>query len=147
MTWQRLKVSIPDDYTPQEREDFGVLIADFIRERTAEGIGVRNGRNYKFPPYSAAYVSSLAFKTAGKSKSQVNLRLSEDMLTDLGVISTKPGEVIIGFERGSDSNEKAEGNILGSYGRDPNPRRARNFLGVTKSELAALVKKFERERG
>ena len=146
MAWQRLKLEIPDDYSPQEREDFGVLVADFIRERSSDGIGVRNGRNYRFPSYSESYVKSLAFRQAGKSKGRVNLRLSEDMLTDLDVLSTKPGEVTVGFENGTESNEKAEGNILGSYGADPSPRKARNFLGLTSRELQALVKKFERER-
>lgn len=147
MAWQRLKLEIPDDYTPTERRDFGVLVADYIRERTAKGVGVRDGATYKFPGYSPSYVKSLDFKIAGKSKGQVNLELSGDMLAELDVLSARPGEVVVGFERGSLENDKAEGNILGSYGGDPNPKRARNFLGLTERELAALVKKFERERG
>jgi hypothetical protein len=147
MAWQRLKLEIPEEYTPSEREDFGVLVADYIRERTAKGVGVRDGSTYKFPGYSPSYVKSLDFKIAGKSKGQVNLELSGDMLAELDVLRTKPGEVVVGFEKGTEANDKAEGNILGSYGGDPNPKRARNFLGLTARELEALVRKFERERG
>jgi hypothetical protein len=132
MAWQRLKVEVPKEYSPTEREDFGVLVADYIRERTAKGVGVRDGATYKF---------------AGKSKGKVDLVLSGDMLAELDVLRTKPGEVVVGFENGTEANDKAEGNILGSYGGDPNPKRARNFLGLTSREVEALVRKFERERG
>ena len=147
MAWQRVKVEIPRDYTPTEREDFGVLVADYIRDRTAKGRGVLNGVPYKFKGYSPGYVASLDFKIAGKSKSKPDLVLSGDMLTDLDVQRTKPGEVIVGFENGSESNDKAEGNILGSYGRSPDTGPRRSFLELTGKEIGALVRAFERERG
>ena len=109
------------------------MIVDYIRERTKEGTGIRsNGRLYDFPDYTPTYR-----KIKGQSK--VDLTLSDDMLSAMRVLSLRGSTAIIGFDNGTEENAKAEGNILGSYGRDPNPRKARSFLGVNKQELADIL--------
>lgn len=147
MTWQRVKISIPESYGPKEREDLGFAILEFIRKRTQSGVGLNaeGTRNKSFPAYSKSYMESLDFKIAGKS-SKVDLTLSGDMLDAMDVLRHKRGEMVIGFQNGSEDNAKAEGNILGSYGGDPNPRKARNFLGVTERELKAIIGDFENGR-
>ena len=143
MAQQKVTIDIPEHLSPDEREELGKSIVEFIRQRSESGIGVKETRggfkNYKFPPYSKIYMESLDFKVAGKSKSPVNLTLSGDMLIAMDLLSHKPGKITIGFERGSEENDRAEGNILGSYGGDPNPRKARNFLGIANEDLEDLL--------
>lgn len=143
MAWQRTRIELPEGLTPGERREVGERIVELIRERTAEGVGIRpSGRRYAFPGYSEAYIKSARFKEAGKSPNRVNLRLSEEMMAELRVLSHTPTSVLIGFDNGTDANAKAEGNQLGSYGRSPNPRKARAFLGITASELRAILEEF-----
>jgi hypothetical protein len=143
MTWQRVKIEIPDNLGPKDRESLGFAILEHIRERTQSGTGLNSAGNRlkDFPAYSKGYMKSLDFKIAGKS-SKVDLTLSGDMLDAMDLLKHKKGELTIGFENGSVDNAKAEGNILGSYGGSPNARKARNFLGVTRSELKAIVGDF-----
>lgn len=140
---QKLTVEIPKGIAPSDREAIGREIVEHIRQRTEAGKGVKNGRLYSFPGYSKEYTKSLDFKNAGKSKGEVNLTLSGDMLAAFDVLSTGPGRITIGFEAGTEENDRAEGNILGSYGGDPNSKKARNFLGITDAELRMILRKFD----
>lgn len=146
MAWQRIRIPIPEDLSPTDREALGKDIVEFIRERSEAGIGVKQRGNKfvnaPFPAYSKTYRESLDFKIGGKGK-KVNLTLSGDMLIALDLLSHEKGSVLIGYEAGSEENDRAEGNILGSYGGSPNPRKARNFLGISPEELAALAEKYE----
>lgn len=138
--WQRLKVDISDyNLKPKEREEVADLIIERIYERTTKENRDADGK--RFPGYSKSYINSLDFKIGGKSKSNVNLELSGDMLASIKLLSEKPKEIVVGFERGSEENAKADGNIRGTYGTStPNPRKARNFLGVSDKELAKIVR-------
>jgi len=65
------------------------------------------------------------------------------MLDAIEVLSHKRGQVLIGFENGSEQNDKAEGNQTGSYGQpDPNPSKARRFLGLTDREYDAILEEI-----
>ena len=147
MAWQRVRIEIPEDLTPKEREALGDAVIEHIVERSESGKGIyRSGRGFTikdFPGYSESYVASLDFANAGKSKGQTNLTLSGDMLASIDLLSHQKGSILIGFENGTEENDRAEGNQLGSYGGDPNPSKARPFLGVTPSELRTLIKKVE----
>ena len=136
MAWQKIDVEVPSDFKPAQRRELGDLIIEHIYDRTNSGKD-KNGR--KFPGYSESYVKSLDFKNGGKSKGNVNLQLSGDMLAAIELLSDKRGNIRIGFEKGSDENAKAEGNILGSYGGEPNSKRARDFLGVESRKLKELI--------
>lgn len=130
MAWQRTRIELPKSVDPGQA---GELIIEYIRERTQQGTGIRsNGRLYDFPAYSEAY-------RKWKGQRKVDLTLSEDMLSEMRVLSVKGSSITIGFENGTEANAKAEGNQIGSYGRDPNPRKARSFLGVNKAELQAIL--------
>jgi hypothetical protein len=68
------------------------------------------------------------------------------MLESIQLLSHKSGEIVIGFDKSDDElNGKAEGNILGSYGGEPNKKKARDFLGMPKDELDILFDAFESE--
>lgn len=139
--WQRIAIEIPDYLTPAEREQLGDDIIEAIKRRTEKGVD-RNGK--KFPAYSKAYTESMDFKIAGKSKNSVDLQLSGDMLASINLLSHRKGKLLIGFENGSDENARADGNITGSYGGSPNPKRARDFLGLPDSELDKILSHYER---
>ncbi len=84
-------------------------------------------------------MASLDFKNSGKSK-HVDLQLSGDMLAALSLLSHKSGEITIGFENGTLENDKAEGNILGTYGqKSPIPGKKRDFLGIEPSKLRDFI--------
>lgn len=137
MAWQRTRIYLPEGYAPKDREAIGEAIVEYIRDRTAEGTGIRaNGRLYDFPAYTKEYKKF-------KGQNRVDLRLSDEMMDELKVLRVGTDSILIGYEPGSEVNDKAEGNIIGSYGRDPNPRKARNFLGINKSELELILAGFD----
>lgn len=139
MAWQRTRIEIPEDLPPSVREQIGRDILKHIQDRAIKenkGFNQDTGREKKFPSYSKEYA-----KAKGSSRSDVDLILSGDMFTDMDVISHKKGSILIGFQNGSESNSKAEGNQLGSYGKSPNSSKARPFLGLSKKALDEIVKK------
>lgn len=140
--------NLPKTFGPAERIAIGKDIVDFIRAHTAKGLDPNKPGNKEFKnnKYSPEYVKSLDFSIAGKSKSKVNLRLSGDMMADLDLISHKSGAIQIGFQAGTESNAKADGNIRGTYGKKtPDADKARNFLGINKKHLDAIIKKYSKK--
>jgi hypothetical protein len=137
-------VSIPKGFSESELETIGEDVIDFIRERTADG---KSWRNRAFAGYSDSYVKSLNFKIAGKSKNDVNLTQSGDMLGALEVLEIQDGRIKIGIDAGKFPQEagKAEGNILGTYGQAKQVGPKRDFLGITKGDLARIVDGFTPE--
>lgn len=135
--WQRVAIEIPRQYGPAEREAIAQEIVEFIRNRTAQN---RDKNNRQFAAYSESYVGSFPFKVAGKSRGDVNLVLSGDMMSAMDALSHKPGRVVIGFQNGTVENAKADGNIRGTYGTPrPIPGKARDFLGISKRDLKEEV--------
>ena len=133
--WQRVKLEIPKSIKPADRELIAAEIIDFIIDRSKQGLN-ENGR--KFPRYSEEYA-----KRKGTSRSNVDLTLDDEMLRSMQLISHRSGELLIGYERGSDQNAKADGNIRGTYGRsNPIPGKARPFLGVSQTQLRRIIREF-----
>jgi hypothetical protein len=142
--WQQVKIPLPTPIAdPDTRAELGDLIVERIFERTDKGKD-KDGR--KFAGYSKDYIESLDFKNAGKSKGNINLQLSGDMLAGLKVLASTRNWIQVGFERGSEDNAKADGNIRGTYGqKSPIPGKARDFLGITDKELEKIVKYVTRK--
>lgn len=138
----RFTVDVPKAYDEAERERLASLIIEYIQQRTEAGKDV-NGK--RFPKYSKSYMESLDFKNAGKT-GNVDLTLSGDMLASIEVIKSKRGKLTIGIAD-DELSYRAEGNILGSYGGDPNPKKARNFLGLKDSELKRILDQYGDEFG
>ena len=134
--WQKLDLEVPPEFTARQRKKVADLVIDHIIERTQKGYD-KDGD--KFPPYSEEYTKSLDFRIAGKSKSRVDLTLSGDMLASLELLDSNRGKIRIGFERGSEENARADGNIRGSYGGSPNPKRARDFLGIEPDVFDSII--------
>lgn len=137
MAWQKFTVDIPTNLKPDQRRELADLVIEHIFDRTNRGLD-KNGK--RFPGYSKEYVASLDFKVGGKSKSKVDLQLSGDMLAAMKLISHSSGKLLIGFDNGTLENDKAEGNILGTYGQpSPIPGKQRDFLGIQRRKLAELI--------
>lgn len=141
--WQRFNVDLRDfGLTKDQRIEVGDLIVERIVARTDKGIDVDGD---KFVGYSKAYQDSLNFKIAGKTKGNVNLQLSGDMLAALQVLKQDGNKLTIGFERWTEENAIADGNIRGTYGQQKaNPFNSRDFLGISNTELIDIVKAIKR---
>lgn len=140
MAWIKTQIKIPQQYSSVDAREIGERLLEYIVSRTKDGKGA-NGK--PFPAYSKSYIDSLEFEIAGKDPGTRDLTLSGEMLDSLKVISAQRGSVTIGFEEGDPNNEKAEGNILGTYGQDtPNPKKARNFMEITEKEVSNILNEF-----
>lgn len=128
-------------YSAAEREAIALEVIDKITKRTLQGKD-KNGE--AFAKYSKAYTDSINFKIAGKSKSQVNLKLSGDMLDSIKILKNST-KVEIGFEKGSTENGKADGNIRGTYGQSSPVGPERDFLGISDRELQLILRKYPRD--
>jgi hypothetical protein len=137
MAWMKTKVSISPSLKPKDRVAISEAVIEYIKNRTLDGL---DKNLEKFPNYTKNYAS---FK--GVSVSDVDLVFSGDMLSDLKLLSHKSGELTIGFENGSRSNGKAEGNIKGTYGQPKPVSAPRDFLGITDIEVESLLDNLEIE--
>jgi hypothetical protein len=139
MAQQKFTIDIPTGYSSDERNSIGIDIIERIIERSQSGKD-KNGQD--FVAYSEGYKKSFEFKLAGKGESP-NLTLTGEMLNAMTVLETSDGSITIGYREGDDfNNGKAEGNITGSYGKSPNPKKARDFLGISSGELDAILTKY-----
>lgn len=125
MAQQKKRIEIPQGLSRLQREELAELIREFIVERTQSG---RGADGQKFHRYSKEYA-----KVKGRS-SPVDLKESGDMLDDLSVLTTRSGSVTIGYENGTFSNDKAEGN---------QKVNGREFIGVSGRALSAILREFK----
>lgn len=142
MAQQKIKIKIPPGYTPDERLSIAQDIMEYIQTRAIEqnrGYNPSTGREFKFPKYTKAYATK-----KGVGLGDVDLVLSADMFNDMKILNQTSQSVTIGFEAGTTSNAKAEGNQKGTYGqKQPIPGKARPFLGLPKSALDQILAKYE----
>lgn len=120
------------------KEYIGEAIIEYIRERTADGKGVKfndDGRasSVNLKKYSKTYIDSDEFKAFGKSKDQVNMTLTGDMLGLMDIVNVGKDSVTIGWND-DEQIPKAYNHIVG----DTVPSRP--FFGISKSELNELAK-------
>jgi hypothetical protein len=129
---------------PELREIIGERIIEYIRDRTESGEGVKFGLSGKGTPvklkspYSQAYVKSPDFKAFGKSRNQVNMRLTGDMLELMDVTKQTANTITIGWNDKSQV-PKAYNHIEG----DTVPSRP--FFGVSKTEVKELASDLRSE--
>ena len=129
MAWQKVRIDIPDRFGPADREMIAAEIIEFIVERTRfEG---RNKNNRPFTRYSKEYA-----KAKGVSRSDVDLTVSGEMLDELDIISHRKGSILIGYENGTESNDKA------TWAKASDNGPVRDFLGITKKAVREIVRDF-----
>lgn len=132
-------ILVPASFDSDQRELAARFIIEKIQENTANGM---SSLGKKFAPYTEDYVNSLDFENAGKTR-KVNLEATGDMLISIQLISHKTGSITIGYPTGSSIADQVEGNVIGSYGSDPNPSKARPFIGLPQSQVELIIAKVE----
>lgn len=139
--WQRVWIDIPEGYKPTARLAIGQEIIDEIVRRSRQDNKDKNGD--PFPKYTKGYINSLDFKIAGKSPSRVDVTLSGETLDSIRILNHKKGAIQIGFQRGTDANAKADGNIRGTYGKStPDSSKARDFLGIPEPDRDKILSNY-----
>lgn len=135
----KFEVEIDEAYTAEQREAIAAEIISYVRTRTLSG---KDMNNKSFKGYSKGYIRSTDFKAANKSKGQVNLRLSGDMLAYMELVKNQTGKLVIGYGDENPQAGKAEGNHIGSYGKTANSKNARPFLGIDPKTLSGILAKY-----
>lgn len=126
---------VPIEFDEQTRVDIANDVIDFILRRTSRGL---DKNNRKFARYSESYIESQEFRIAGKSKNQVDLELSGDMLTALQIINTTTaGFITIGYQSGEE-NDKAAWQRNNT--RPDFPKR--DFLGIADKDLNTIIQRY-----
>jgi hypothetical protein len=134
--WTREKIILPKTLKPKERKQIAEVIINHIINRSAAGL---DKNDKKFPKYTAKYAD-----TKGVGVSDVDLILTGEMLEALELVNDGSGFITIGYKKPSDELAgKVEGNRIGSYGGEPNPKRARDFLGIDSSTLDTLIDSYQ----
>lgn len=139
---QQIEITVPDEVSSNaaDRRSIAQEIIDFIRERTRDGTGARKrGRGYQnYSLQEKPYTSEYAER---KGSEFVDLTLSSEMLDNIQYFPSKSsrGNIVVGYRAGSKLNAKVEGNQIGSYGKSANRKKARPFLGITRSDLMGLI--------
>ena len=127
---------LPKTINPTQRKKIAEVVINHIINRSIAGY---DKNDKKFPIYSKDYAEK-----KGVSRGEVDLLLSGELLDSIKLLSERSGEITIGFDKEDEKlNGKAEGNILGSYGKEPNKKKARDFLGIDDAELDILISAYE----
>ena len=112
---------------------------DVIKERTDKYKDVNGDRLKK---YSESYTQSDIFKAASKGRSEVNMRLTSEMMDTIDVIEQNGSVVKIGWDDGFNS-KKAYAHMTAFKGH-PTIKSApvREFFGITKKEIKEINKSY-----
>lgn len=119
------------------KREIGRQIIDRIIDRTQK-LSVDKSNN-KFPGYSKSYKKSLAYEVYDKT-SRVNLTLSGEMMASM--IQKTDAKFYIDIVMADKyNNDKAHGNITGSYGKPSGDNaKARDFLGLPEKDLSKIIR-------
>jgi hypothetical protein len=128
------------------RELVGQVIIDKMVSRTKDGKAVGGKSNLK-KPYSKEYRDSDEFKAFGKSKNNVNMTLTGDMLGLMDIKSQTGDSITIGWLGDTTQDNKAFNHSVG----DTVPKRpffgmTNEELGAVKSELKPEIKRLDKDR-
>lgn len=119
---------VPDD--PEFKADVAFAVIERIIERTQRGISKTGSR---FPQYSKEYA-----ERKGVSRGDVDLTLTEDMLSAIDVIEETARTITLGFPDETE-NAKAFNHIKG----DTVPKR--DFFGLPQKDLNEIAGEFRSE--
>jgi hypothetical protein len=130
---------------PDLVREIGQSVIDYMIKRVDDNKGL-GGETLK-PSYSTEYSKSLDFKAAGKSKNDVNMKLSGDMLGSIDL--EESGNSFKIFVDGDEEIIKAYGHMTGFKGHPTIPKNKykRQFFGLTKEEFKKeIAPKFKGEK-
>jgi hypothetical protein len=121
---------------PELKAAIGQAIIDKIISRTKDGLAI--GGNKALKAYAKEYVESLNFKAYGKSKDNVNMTMSGDMLGTLDIIDESSNTISIGWDDEQQAAKAYNHNTGDTVTKRP-------FFGLNKSETDELRKQFKNE--
>jgi len=133
----KLSIFIPFPESIRKKKDQNLIadaIVTHIVGRTMAGLDKKGD---EFKKYSSEYA-----KKKGVGVNDVDLLLSGEMLSELKPLKVTADGVEIGYKGSKQLIGKVEGNILGSYGRDPNPKKARDFLGIDDKDVDIITSAY-----
>lgn len=116
--------------------DIGDAVVEFIEKRSNDGKGI-GGKKLK-SPYSKAYTKTTEFEVAGKSPTDINMRLTGEMIDSIDVLDFDGQVLTVGIE--GDQAPKAHGHMTGKNGEVPAMKR--EFFGLTETEFKTITEKF-----
>lgn len=122
-------VNVPKDRQADALEDVKNYVKEQVLSHVGEGKSPVQGGRWK-RSLSKSYAKE---KKGESSAGFANLELSGEMLNDLDVVEVNSQKLSLQIE-GAEA-PKAEGNNIGSYGRDPNPKNAREFIPKPSQKL------------
>lgn len=135
----KLSIFIPFPESIRRKKDQNLIadaIVTHIVGRTMAGL---DKDNKKFAKYTKKYADE-----KGVSRSDVDLLLSGEMLSELKPLKVTADGIEIGFKGDKKLIGKVEGNILGTYGQpEPIPGKARDFLGIDDSDVDVIVSAYQ----
>lgn len=138
MAKQYFDVELPYGIASDDKKAIAEEIISYIIKRTREEGLDKDGN--KLNDYTEAYAEK-----KGVRVSDVDLTLSSEMLDALDYV-VKGRMLRIGYTKADAKlNGKVEGNITGSYGRDPDPSKARDFLGIDEDTLENILAKYRED--
>jgi hypothetical protein len=120
-----------------KRNQIADAIITHIVGRTMAGLDKNDKR---FPKYTKEYA-----EIKGVGRSDVDLLLSGEMLDELRPLKITSDGVEIGYQGPKELIGKVEGNILGSYGKEPDEAKARDFLGIKDDDVDIIISAYEDE--
>lgn len=129
------RIDLPNEWSEDDLRQAFVLINNIIVERTRNNISSTGKR---FPNYSKSYSQSLEFELAGKSRTDPNLTLTGNMLESIQLLEVGTGYIIIGYEAGTEENDKAVW-AERENGEENKRGPARKFLGLQDFELEQVI--------
>ena len=137
----KLSIFIPFPESVRKKREQNVIadaILTHIIGRTMAGL---DKNNKKFPRYTEKYAD-----IKGVDRSDVDLILSGEMLTELKALKVSRNGVEIGYKGPKELIGKVEGNLLGTYGQpEPIPGKQRDFLGIPQNDLDISVSALREE--
>lgn len=128
-------IKIPSGLSSSRKEELAMALLSAIQFNAKSGYDKDGNR---FVKYNKDYAEE-----KGVGVRDVDLTLSGEMLDALKILKIGPDYVDVGYDGRTKVSGKAEGNILGSYGRTPNPEKARDFLGLPEKAIKEILKGFE----
>lgn len=112
----------------------GQEIIDRMIDRIKDGNSV-HGKGFK--SYDEDYIDSDEFKAYGKSRNNVNMRLTGDMLNLIDIKAVEGTTIVIGWND-QESNDKAHGHMTGFQGKGTK----REFFGANQKLLEEIRDEF-----
>lgn len=130
--------SLPDNFKLR----VGQKIIDLMLERI-DANKAADGSS-KLASYDPDYVASDEFKAFGKSKNDVDMDLTGDMLNNITIKDVDGDSILIGWDD-QENNAKAHGHMTGANGSGRLP--VREFFGANEKLLEDVKDQFIEELG